>query len=209
MKSNIIILIVLLAFPGFLAAGQNSKIDTTGLVAYYPFNGNANDGSGHGHDGMVYGATLNIDRLGNANSAYSFDGSNDYISVPYDSELNPMGSITISTWVKADIWGINAYSNYIISTEQNSPNKGYSLRGGAKTATMMICGEGSWYTAQSAYGTVDTGAWYHLAGVYNGSNLMLYINGSLSVSTSYTGSILPSTGPLIIGTSPGSFLPLV
>lgn len=52
-----------------------------GLVAYYPFNGNANDESGNANNGTVYGATLTQDRNGNANSAYSFDGVNDYITI--------------------------------------------------------------------------------------------------------------------------------
>ena len=43
--------------------------------AYYPFNGNANDESGDGHNGTVYGATLCPDRFGIADSAYSFDGN--------------------------------------------------------------------------------------------------------------------------------------
>ncbi|MBF0574179.1 MAG: hypothetical protein HQK69_10565 [Desulfamplus sp.] len=47
-----------------------------GLVAYYPFNGNANDESGNGNNGTVDGATMTADRNGNANSAYSFDGVN-------------------------------------------------------------------------------------------------------------------------------------
>ncbi len=46
-----------------------------GLVAYYPFNGNANDASGNGYDGVVNGATLAPDSGGKPNSAYYFDGS--------------------------------------------------------------------------------------------------------------------------------------
>ncbi|MCK4447097.1 MAG: hypothetical protein KAW56_08445 [Candidatus Marinimicrobia bacterium] len=37
---------------------------TTGLIAYYPFNGNANDESVNGNDGTVVGATLTTDRFG-------------------------------------------------------------------------------------------------------------------------------------------------
>ena len=48
-----------------------------GLVAYYPFNGNANDESGNGNNGTVNGATLASDRFGNVGSAYSFDGVSD------------------------------------------------------------------------------------------------------------------------------------
>lgn len=42
------------------------------LLAYYPLDGNANDTSGYGHDGVVTGATLTTDRNGSANSAYAF-----------------------------------------------------------------------------------------------------------------------------------------
>ena len=54
---------------------------TTGLVAHYPFDGNASDVTGNGHDGTVTGATLGADRHGNAGMAYSFDGDEDYVSL--------------------------------------------------------------------------------------------------------------------------------
>ena len=55
-----------------------------GLVGYWPFCGNANDESGNGNNGTVNGATLTNDMFGNANSAYSFDGTSSYINIPYD-----------------------------------------------------------------------------------------------------------------------------
>jgi hypothetical protein len=68
-----------------------------GLVAYYPFDGNANDASGNGNHGTVHGATLTEDRFGNAEGAYSFDGD-DYIKVP-NFTLNPNEDFTFSLWV--------------------------------------------------------------------------------------------------------------
>ena len=68
-------------------------------MAYYPFNGNSIDESGNGNDGTVNGATLTIDRFGNANGAYSFDGVNDYIEVINSVSLNPDTQITMSAWV--------------------------------------------------------------------------------------------------------------
>lgn len=65
-----------------------------GLVAYYPFNGNANDESGNGHDGIEYGATLTSDRFGNPISAFSFDGVDDYIK----STIGKLSVISISLW---------------------------------------------------------------------------------------------------------------
>ncbi len=47
-----------------------------GLVAYYPFNGNADDESVYGHHGTVSGATLTNDRFGMANKAYLFTAEN-------------------------------------------------------------------------------------------------------------------------------------
>ena len=53
----------------------DSAVDLqSGLVAYYPFNGNANDESGNGHHGTVMGATLTSDRFGRPNKAYHFNG---------------------------------------------------------------------------------------------------------------------------------------
>jgi hypothetical protein len=58
-----------------------TSVAQEGLVAYYPFNGNANDESGNGNHGTVRGATLTQDRFGNPNSAYYFDGIDDVIDL--------------------------------------------------------------------------------------------------------------------------------
>jgi hypothetical protein len=71
---------------------------TNGLVAYYPFNGNANDESGNGNNGVVNGATLTTDRFGNVNSAFDFNGSGNSIQVSNSPSLNP-SNITLNAWV--------------------------------------------------------------------------------------------------------------
>jgi hypothetical protein len=68
-----------------------------GLVAHYPFKGNADDASGHGGHGTVYGATLTSDQDGVENNAYEFDGINDYID--FGSALPDMEVMTASLWV--------------------------------------------------------------------------------------------------------------
>ncbi|HJM94626.1 MAG TPA: LamG-like jellyroll fold domain-containing protein, partial [Candidatus Marinimicrobia bacterium] len=75
---------------------------TTGLVAYYPFNGSANDESGNGNHGEVNGATLTEDRNGGQSSAYDFDGNNDGISL-VNPDAFKLQIFTISAWVKPDI----------------------------------------------------------------------------------------------------------
>src|SRR5579885_2166404 len=72
---------------------------TQGLVAYYPFNGNAKDASGNGHDGILHnGPTLTTDRFGNQQSAYYFDGVDDYISVADDGKFSN-SQISFVAWI--------------------------------------------------------------------------------------------------------------
>jgi hypothetical protein len=72
---------------------------SSGLVAYYPFSGDATDATGSGHDGTVYGgATLTIDRFGNPNSAYSFDGIDGYIELSNAQDFAFGSSFSVSLW---------------------------------------------------------------------------------------------------------------
>jgi hypothetical protein len=57
MNTNIFYSLIGALFFGITSAHADL---TTGLVAYYPFNGNANDASGNGNNGTVYGATLTL-----------------------------------------------------------------------------------------------------------------------------------------------------
>ena len=73
---------------------------TDGLVAWYPFNGNAQDESGNGHHGKVIGATLCKDRKGNEDSAYLFAMTDERINLGNSPKLNPKNEMTISAWIK-------------------------------------------------------------------------------------------------------------
>lgn len=83
-----------------LGAPLHAQIVNEGRIKYYPFSGNANDTDGTLH-GIIYGATPTYDRFGNANSAYYYDGINDYIEIPHSDELNFSSTqdFAISLWV--------------------------------------------------------------------------------------------------------------
>lgn len=69
-------------------------------VTYYPFNGNANDVVA-GNNAVVNGATLATDRDGNPNSAYLFDGIDDYMEVVNPTPFNfGTGEFAVSFWMK-------------------------------------------------------------------------------------------------------------
>ena len=83
-------------------SNQNDPASTPfnyGLVAWYPFDGNASDMSGNGNHGTINGATLSVNRFGVENKAYSFDGVDDYIN--FGNSLLPTNGDdwTASMWV--------------------------------------------------------------------------------------------------------------
>ena len=76
-------------------------VPTEGLVAYYPFNGNANDESGNGHHGTPVGATLTTDRFGSEDRAYLFDG-NARVETPFKPVYGTGDPLTVSLWMQTD-----------------------------------------------------------------------------------------------------------
>ena len=99
MKTKLFLTAIILFGFNFLRAQVPSYVPTNGLISYWPFTGNANDASGNSHDGTVSGATLTTDRFGNANAAYSFNGTSDFISVPA-STVFTQKPMSFSFWFK-------------------------------------------------------------------------------------------------------------
>ncbi len=95
MKKALFICLLLVNAAGF--AQVNLK---EGLVAYYPFSGNAVDESGNNNDPVFNNATLTADRFGNPNSAYHFNGINSYMKIPNRPGINMSNQVTLSAWVR-------------------------------------------------------------------------------------------------------------
>ena len=108
--------------------GTSASIPTTGLLTYFPLNGNAHDSSGNGHNGEVEGGvTWGPDRFGNADGACRLNGQNAWISIPDSShDLNfnvKTQSYTICCWVDLDSLPSNRDMEIIMDrgTEQIEP----------------------------------------------------------------------------------------
>ena len=84
MKSLMTPFLILLILAGCASKPSPNLCPTVcdGLVAYYPFYGDATDKSGNGNDGEVIGAELTKDRNGYPNHAYRFEGGHVLISNP-------------------------------------------------------------------------------------------------------------------------------
>ena len=72
-----------------------------GLVAYYPFNGNAKDATTNNYHGFLEGPTSTTNRFGQPNQAITFDGADDRVSLP-NQVFHGLEALTFSTWLNLD-----------------------------------------------------------------------------------------------------------
>jgi hypothetical protein len=170
-------------------------LTSDGLVAYWPFNGNANDESGSSNHGTVYGASLTTDRCGRPNSAYSFDGEDDYIEVGHDPSLNVgTGDFTICCWLFMDQYPVidvrivGKFSRYRTGPI-HADNYGYTLVVWSTGIARVGVGEAGTGEGVGSLEPLDTGRWIFLTGVRSGGVLSLYVDGEIqgSVGSSRNG----------------------
>ena len=212
---NRILLLTLSAFIGLTTIAQ---IPTNGLVAFYPFNGNANDESVNKCIGAVVGAQLTADRFGTKNSAYKFNGLDQYIQIADNDafSISSTGKLSISVWMKCDTldfpntegdgylhwmgkgnsnnqeWCFRIYNNNHATRSNRTSCYAFNLLGGL--------GAGSYVQE-----TISTSEWIHIVAIYNyPSNLIsIYKNGALKHSANFSDYfIVPANGlaPLRVGT---------
>jgi hypothetical protein len=149
---------------------------TDGLIGYWPFDGNAKDQSGNNNHGTVVGATLTEDRFGNSNSAYEFNGINNYINCGNNLNITSETTYSISAWIYA---------------ENNLTNDGHIFGGRyGDRDSFILMPDGKIFLRLDDSGSTSTGSiiwnqWNHVIAVYKyetsneqkDSNVSYYING--------------------------------
>jgi len=174
-----------------------------GLVAWYPFNCDANDLSANRNNATVYGAQLTTDRFGNANSAWHFNGISDHIIAHPIPALNFNNQLSISAWVKLDDYSLNSSGdpNRAIIGKQRSPDQtGFNML--AVEATLIYSfgmHDGVTNATDDAADTLSLKTWHHLVSVYDGATMYLYKDGTLVHTSSFSITLAPSSQPLCIG----------
>ena len=136
------------------------------------------------------------------NYAGNFNGTNSYLAVPNNTELDPVGAITLEAWINPTaigtvlmtVIGKNTASSYFLGIE-TAGRVAFGLRGGV--------------TFKSRAGiSIPTGVWTHIAGTYDGILTSIYINGNLDTfTTSITGSIGVNSDSLYIGADRSGMTP--
>lgn len=168
---------------GFIVLSMQAQLPTyvpsNGLVAYYPFNGNANDMSGYGNNGSVNGATPSVDRFGNENSAYKLDGINDYILVSNKSQLN-FNKGTISFWLKTSSNALMQPLKKINYNDASGEQFGFTINNSknhfdVKQNSNCVAGQG-WLLANST-SPINNNQWHHIVGIIDSNVIKFYADG--------------------------------
>lgn len=194
---------------------------TTGLVAYYPFNGNTKDESGNNNNPVFSNAGFIADRKGNANSAGYFNGRNQYIKVKNNPSLNFNRAFSISVWVMVNDFyeglchgnriimkGATDYKNgnYFLTYDDNyytSGNNCYTDIVDKKHQTFYGPNTSNMFSKEY----VPVKKWQLLTLVYDGKTIKLFIDCNLYSSGNCSACSFTNEDDLYIGRMENSKFP--
>jgi len=180
----------------------------SGLVGWWPGEGNANDSVGTNNGTLVGGATFANGKVG---LGFRLDGTNGYVQIPDSDALKP-ANVTIEAWVWLDPNVNTGPSGESIIFKRNSWTflfEGYSLLkqsidNGNGTYTdrfqSVVTRSGNQVVINSTT-VVQRGVWYHVAATYDGNKLTLYVNGVAEASAVAGFALDYGTRPVFIGTT--------
>ena len=185
---------------------QNVAVSVNGAVGYWTLDEatgtSAVDSSGYGNVGTLVNGPTHVS--GKVANGLQFDGVSAYMRVATSSSLSVTNAFSIAAWVKLDAagqWqtivsklvseGVNAYpfSDYALMAVASGT--GFVTRVSVTTA-------GSFNLLDST-NVVSYGAWHHLAGVYDGSTLKVFVDGVQNGSVLVSGTVSSNGQPLFIG----------
>lgn len=227
MKSIFLFLtFTLFIIPLGISQDLPSYVPSDGLVAYYPFNGNANDESGNGNHGTVNGATLANDQNGNENKAYEFivnenggwGSPQNEINIAYNPLMNS-NEITLSGWVyprskpgsfsnrPLTIFGrwadgiSNESFRFQITYDQNTNESAGATSNQIFLQIHDVDVVGNTINNSEFFsgGNVEFDKWTHVAVTYDGLNGRVYQNGVLVAEKQLSSIINQGQSSLNIG----------
>ena len=176
-----------------------SLVKSQSLVAYYPFNGNANDASGNSHHGqLINGLQLAADRFGNPNSAYHFDGLDDYIKIT-DNGAFSTPKFSLALWFQTES---NALQNLVgkrdFLTSAGSGGSQYQFFinyppfpgiGSNIVSNTATCSDAAFSSYTSTGNVICSNRWYFAVVTFDGNRHKIYIDGVLvrDIPANFTG----------------------
>jgi hypothetical protein len=181
-----------------LAVAPSVAAADTAPVAAYGFEqtsgSTVTDQSSYANNGTITGATSVAD--GRFGRALSFDGTSDWVRIPDANQLDLTTGMTLEAWVYPQSTG--SYRTVLL--KQRPGDLAYALYGSAPSnpSAQLTVGAND-YRMANASSPLTMNTWSHLATTFDGATLRLYINGVLTSSVAYSGSLTVSANDLFIG----------
>jgi hypothetical protein len=176
-----------------------------GMVSWWPGDGNARDIHGTNNATLV-GASF---APGMVLEAFRFPGGS-RAEAASAASLQITGTITLDAWVSYQ--GVSpqtsGVSNAPIVAKWGDTSRGtaeyglfvYGSASGYPDGTLVFSVSPDGTTKASVIGPpLPSRSFTHVAGVWNGSQLQLYVNGVLAASAPFAGSIVANQSPLVMG----------
>lgn len=164
-------------------SSQSSGNVNSGLIGYWPFNGNAKDATPYQNNGIVNGALPTADRQGRANSAYLLGSTNQWINVGSPSTYNILpNAFTYSVWLN---WsGTNSTGQWPEIMGANNTHVYFGIRTSNYGGTIYFeygkppfdGASGNW--AGLASYAIPANTWHLYTVTYDGSTLTAYVDGA-------------------------------
>ncbi len=128
-----------------------------------------------------------------------FDGVDDYVSLPIESDYDFTDAVTVAAWVNVTSFSVD---------EQAIVTKGdtaWRLERNASTDSLQFAVDGlTTNTVVQGSVSVNDGNWHHVAGVYDGAQLLLYVDGQLDTAVTATGTMDTNSSAVYFGDNVGT-----
>jgi arabinan endo-1,5-alpha-L-arabinosidase len=145
---------------------------------------------------------LTRSRLRETDSAYRFDGKDNYIEIMHAPSLNPTEGISLAAWILVRQRGF--YPAVVNKGNVGNYDESYALYlipDGRLGCLLNRDGTSGGRTANESGPTIPLNTWTHVACTYDGETIRTYINGDQVSSKLHTGGIFITSNPVLIGKS--------
>lgn len=168
------------------AAAWHFDVNCSGTTTY--------DSSGNDLHGVRSGGGVSCAGGAKGGKGLLFNATNGKVEIPDSPALNFTTAMTVSACVRPQ----SLTSGYIVDKWYSLDSYQLGMYYGNFLFSVAFPG-GTWGVTKNVQAPASLNVWQHVAGVYDGSNLLLYVNGSLVASTPASGTLQQSTRPVVLG----------
>ncbi|MDD4645892.1 MAG: T9SS type A sorting domain-containing protein, partial [Bacteroidales bacterium] len=173
---------------------KDTSLAVQSPLIWYPFDINDRNAAANRCHATASGVTKTHDARGNASMAYQFSSGQDIIYTENADDLNFSNAVSLSCWVKCGQLGserfIISHGSWQQRYKLSITPEGF-LRWTVKANTGVADLDGSF--------PIELNRYYHIAALYTGYSMELYIDGILDTYKAFSGAIQTSTKPITIG----------